>query len=500
MLLFCCPTIGFAQFLPRENSALHYTKALFTTLPKAGATDYQFEVAKGVWNIEDSFKRYRILTASSTSSTIICDLPEFGASYTWRVSFGKSEKTEFHHFSTLKSPFVDTTLYRLRILKQATTYKDAYVFLDGTRTLYDLKGKPIWFLPDLGGIISETAIVRDLKTTSRGTITFLLGEISSQQLFEINYDGVVLWKGPNTGEVSGDTSEFYHHEFTRLDNGNYLALGSEFVDVHQKTSATGFSRPANTVREGAQAVNNPSLSRTQFGTVIEYDASGKVVWSWKSSAYFLSGNFQFEKTEGRPMRYNTHENSFYFDSKDSLLYLSFKNISHVVVVKYPQGEVVQDYGKSVVPFGSKSMHNTGFNIDFGNGLFCGQHSCKISGKGNLYMVNNNSCDTSARSEAVMFRKTGNNATGLERIWRYTESPDPTMPKVFSIGGSIIELKDESMFVLLNKIAIVSKSEKALWNAVAEKWNADLQKWDNALQYRASIIPTVSDFERLIKFK
>ncbi len=200
------------------------------------------------------------------------------------------------------------------------------------------------------------------------------------------------------------------------------------------------------------------------------------------------------------MRYNTHENSFFYDSKDSLIYVGFKNVSRVLVIKYPQGNVVKDYGKPVLQSGANPARYAGFNIDFGNGLFCGQHSCRVSDKGYLYMINNNSCDTNARSEAVMFRKTDREPTGLERVWRYTDSYDPAQPKVFSIGGNIIELPDESMFVLLHTISIVAKNEKLLWNAVAEHWNSETQKWENALQYRASIIVDNAAMERLIKYK
>jgi len=91
-----------------------------------------------------------------------------------------------------------------------------YIYLDGSRTLYDLNGNPVWFLPAKDGME-----IRDMKITPQGTITYLNGS----DIYDVNYDGNILWKGPNTSVVNGDSIEHYHHEFTRLSNGHYMVLG-----------------------------------------------------------------------------------------------------------------------------------------------------------------------------------------------------------------------------------------------------------------------------------
>ena len=87
------------------------------------------------------------------------------------------------------------------------------LFFDNTRTLYNMSGEPLWYLPIIKGVSdSNIGAIRDIKLTDEGTITFL----TPKNIHEIDYFGNVLWSGPNDGGVSGDTVEQYHHEITRL--------------------------------------------------------------------------------------------------------------------------------------------------------------------------------------------------------------------------------------------------------------------------------------------
>src|ERR1019366_9933437 len=97
--------------------------------------------------------------------------------YTWRVIYtvknGKVTKSAFNHFSTSCIPEVDTNQLRLRVLKRAVKYKDAYVFIDGHKALYDMNGFPVWYLPMKEDVQIGKSEVRDLKLSPQGTITYL---------------------------------------------------------------------------------------------------------------------------------------------------------------------------------------------------------------------------------------------------------------------------------------------------------------------------------------
>ncbi len=48
-----------------------------------------------------------------------------------------------------------------------------------------------------------------------------------------------------SGAVSGDTEEHFHHEFTRLHNGHYMVLGNEYVQPLLQKNTTMPADPGN---------------------------------------------------------------------------------------------------------------------------------------------------------------------------------------------------------------------------------------------------------------
>ena len=184
--------------MPGEGSKLNYRLIGFKFPPVAHAGKYKIEIASGNCVTEDSFNRHIIQTLLTKKNKNIVEVPSFGASYSWRFSYSVHDVVIYsplHHFSTGIIPQVDTNVWRLRVLQTALKYKDDYVFLDGNVALYDMKGKPVWYLVYMGGLQG----VGDLKLSGHNTITFF----ENNRAFEENYEGKVLWRGPNDGKVSG---------------------------------------------------------------------------------------------------------------------------------------------------------------------------------------------------------------------------------------------------------------------------------------------------------
>ena len=475
-----------AQLMPAEGSRLHYRIIGFsfpTTGPKTSR--YVLEIANGNINSPDSFKRNIVKTVTDKNNKIIAEVPAFGSSYTWRVGTSENNNTtlaygSLHHFSTLAMPNGDTNLVRIRIVKPAAAkYKDAYVFLDGNGALYDMEGHPVWFLPSLNGINDGSNLPNDMKMTAAGTITFLL----RTQAYEINYNGDLLWKGPNNGKVNGDSLERYHHEFTRLSNGHYMALGSESFPM-------GESRR---IAPGGELLPPITLP---MGTIIEYDKQGNVVWSWKASSYYPKSDFQYYSRPNKDhvnIITDPHENGFFFDEKNKNIYISCKNISRVLKVKYPEGTVVSAYGEAFEK-GKPSKDD--------NGLFCHQHSPRYSQKGYLYLFNNNTCGLQPGIPKIIKMQEPAFAGGQpKKVWEYDFSKEGGYESMMSGGGNVIELPDESMFVCLGNqygsTVIVSPDKKILWSAMPEKYMADQNKWIPIPEYRASIILNPKELESLI---
>jgi len=436
LMFFIAPYLASAQLLPKEAGKLHYRLIGFsdTSIPKA--KKYLLQIALGIYNSEDSFKKNIIVSRTSNKNSIIAEVPYFGKQYTWRImpvnTNSSKSKSEFHHFTTTSIPDLDSNNTRLSITKNTGQYKDALIFLDGNRAIYDTKGHPIWYLPAIDGLNYENLRdVRDMKVTPQGTITFLLNNIP----YEINYNGDILWKAPNTGQVSGDSIEHYHHEFTRRPNGHYMTLGSEFA----LWKLPGSVKPellldSRTIRDSA---NNTFYQKVEFGTIIEYDEKGNVVWSWKSSKYFRQSDLQNNINALNKFK-DVHENSFYFDEKDQTILISFRNISRILKIHYPDGTVINTYGNTY-------KHGT---TELGNDLFCNQHSCKISGSGNLYLFNNNCCHKEDVPKIIMMQQTYPGRNDLKKIWEYSCPTNDASLKThtqFISGGNVIELPGHVIF-------------------------------------------------------
>jgi hypothetical protein len=176
--------------------------------------------------------------------------------------------------------------------------------------------------------------------------------------------------------------------------------------------------------------------------------------------------------------------------------VSYKNISRILKVKYPEGTVERAYGETYKP-GVPEL---------GNGLFCGQHAINISQDGYIYMYDNNSCNVTELPKVLMLEEPRPEKEGLKKVWEY-DCTDGDLGKRekrkddFLSGGNVVELPDHSIFVCMSgvysKLFIVSPEKKILWAALPEYWNKSEERWFPQTEYRASIIVNRADIERLI---
>jgi Arylsulfotransferase (ASST) len=496
VFVFLIPFSLFAQVVPKEGSQLNYRLIGFSFPEKKGVSNYTIEIAAGNHAVEDSFNKHIFEKVQSKKNRIIIEVPSFGSSYTWRVVYPGANpgaaKSGFCHFSTLTIPEVDRSKFRLAVKTEAKAYKDAYVFVDASRVLYDMNGKPIWFLPYVDG---ENTQPRDLKLSSRGTITFLTGH----KIYEVNYNGDILWRGPNDGQVSGTGTEAYHHEFTRLKNGHYMVLGDEqaYVSFPSRGDSTmRYVSAGNLNRKNKQI----TYQSTMMATLIEYDERGSVFWSWRAAKYYEGSEVDSQRnpTGSKVPNMDIHGNAFYFNDKTNEIYVSFKNINSIIKIKYPEGKVVNDHGDKFKRGFPKKV----------NDLFCGQHSCGYTQKGNLYTFNNNDCSMTSGSKLVVMQEPVGRKGKLKTVWEF-ECPMDNIPVVnmpvkmkATSGGCVQELPDQSLFAIMSamecKLFIVNMNKEILWSALPEKWNEEQKIWQlNYGSYRANLIFNARNMEQLI---
>jgi hypothetical protein len=483
-LLAClCSTGTLAQIHPAEGSLLHYRLIGFSVPHVPNTSTYSIEIAEGTYNTENTFEAAKPRKYNAAKPRMIIKVQSWGSQYTWRFITEGADKLpvpgNLFHFGTGMQTAVDTQNTKMKVLVKAARYNDASIFCDISRALYDIQGNAIWYLPDLPGIINQLDEVRDLKLSRRGTITFAANNMA----YEIDYEGAVLWSAPNDGKVSGGPAEGYHHEITILSNNNYMVLGNEHLTAKIPNGDSNIAIVPTGGPKGGKAIS--------YGTIIEYDTNSNIIWSWKSSGYFKQ-NAQLQNRIDKK-QFDIHENAFFFDEQKKNIYVSFKNLSQVLKIRYPEGRVIAVYGNT-----------TDMAMPL-NSPFCHQHSCKISQKGLLYLFNNNICHPDATPTVVMMQEPPNGDAPLKKIWEYTypykdDFTDKRRVEGTS-GGNVIEMPGGEMFVSMcspyGNMFIVNKEKKLLWDAILEKWQPEEKKWYPISSYRASIISNKKDLEHLI---
>jgi Arylsulfotransferase (ASST) len=476
-----------SQVTPAEGRELNYRIVGFSGPELHG--NYEIRISPGNYNDQDSFRKHITILQKESSEKVMIEVPSFGKYYTWQVvSKGTGTKGVLHHFSTGIVPNADTAQWRLNLIKKAVKYSDGFVFLDGNRALYDMAGQPVWYLPDKENFLNDNIELRDLKMTPQGTITFLL----TDKAYEVNYDGDILWRGPNTGAVSGDTSDNYHHEFTRLGNGHYMIMGNEFSCWRPEQNGN----MSYVDRDKISADSTRYFRRVQMGIMIEYDEKGNVVWSWHLSEYFKNADlFCHIRRNGTP-DVSVHDNAFFFDEKERVIYLSLRNLSRVIKIKYPEGTLLNEFGE---------RFQKGVQEKF-DGLFCREHCCTVSEKGYLYLFNNNVCHVGSFPKLIMIRQPAEKNGLPEKVWEYECTIESsfdikTYGYDFTKGGSVAELPDGSVFACMggtySKVFIVDQEKKIQWSALPEKWDAKEKKWMPYYSYRASFITDRKVLGRLV---
>jgi hypothetical protein len=458
---------AYAQASQTNTPSFNYLHIPFATEKKKNVNVYIFEIAEGQYTNTQSFEKNIIICDTTHTNNSVVRLPFFNKTYTWRARYIKNGKalpsdTSLHNLITNYSKYADTNYYRWKILQPADgEHAGLFVFVDYLRSLFDMYGNAVWYLPNIAGIVDDNTLIRDLKCTNNNTITFL----TYNGAYEVDYNGKVLWEAPNDGKVSGGAKENYHHEFTKMANGHYMLTGTETTQKYRA--------PGNTVN-------------LQYETLIEYDKNKKIVWQWKASQHLPDSIVFSKRNVDGTQNTSMHLNSFYLDEKDKVMYLSFRDLGSIIAIAYPSGEILNIYN----------------GLQNGVRLFKSQHSCRTGTTGSIYMYCNNNAgkhekdDQNCISTVAVFQKQGNT---LHKAWEFRCDIDNKALPCTNSGGNIIELKNGNWLVSMgsvNRNFIVSNGKKVLWNTLTEMKNGD-NKWQPAGTYRISYINGVDPLKKLV---
>ncbi|MDX5629541.1 MULTISPECIES: aryl-sulfate sulfotransferase [unclassified Brenneria] len=140
-------------------------------------------------------------------------------------------------------------------------------------------------------------------------------------ILEVDWDGNIVWEYHNPD---------HHHDSRRAHNGNTYLLSIEQTPAEVASKIKGQIAQDNVWND----------------KIVELDANGEVVWEWHAWQHFDQLK-DFPVHASEDPHHWPHANSL-FELRDGNLLLSFRGISHVVVVDRQSGKIIWDLGHDVV--------------------------------------------------------------------------------------------------------------------------------------------------------
>lgn len=444
-----------AQEQPVNNAVLNYTQVLLEIPEVISAEYYEFKVVDESGDLSSPF----ISQIDSSQVTIVNDL-EFGTNYKWQVNAYNDQQelvkeSRIFHFQIDSSSIINPNTHRFRILKDfPDEYEEGVIFLDYSLVAINRQGKPVWFLPEMEGfnIRKGRGNIRDLKITSRGTLTFNAMKFCR----EITLSGKVLWETASLENLAEPNRRLYHHEFTRLESGNYMALGI-----------------AQRFRElvlGDQKVNKIPVS-----TIIEYNENHDTTWMWASDSYISDHDLLTVGQKAFKGSTCGHMNSFYVNEEKGEVYAGYRDLNAIVVIDKKTRKVIRSYGDKIPSDTSKQAI----------GFFKRQHAPVLMTNGNIILFNNNEEEDSA-SSILIFNEALSALDTAKKVWEFDCDFDGIMPGYSDRMGNVQPV-DSSHYLVnmghVSRLFEVTRDKKITWDCLPEIWDNKTSTWKPERNYR-----------------
>jgi hypothetical protein len=462
-LFFSIPAT--ANIFPGNGASLNFTQVMFEYDEAPGATTYVITIRSA----DPGENRMPIVVENSSLAVMISEGLAFGKNYTWNYEAFIKEKSIFKSadfsFSIKNYFLVDSSRFRTIIFhSDKALYHDDLVLLDYTGTIIDRKGRPVWFFPYIPKDGASAPNFRNMRMTQDGTITYQ----DANNCYEVDLTGNIIWQAPNDGQVSGAPSEFYHHDFRKLNDGTYLTCSYQFADEPN--------------------LYNPSLiTKVRYNTMIQYDAQGAVLWSWNEKDH-VSKDIIFKgyaadaaSVEG------THMNGFDYDYKNDGIVMSFRNNSSIIRIDKKTGNVIYALGIDT------PGHAPG-NYEF---FFAKQHGPQVLPDGQILVYNNNVKDSGGPSfpHIEIFNEPVNGRPA-SIAWDYEFRPHGYIKGLKGKEGYAMMLPNKNILVCTgtgNSSCEVTPDKQMVWEAVFERYDDAEKKWTGFNNYRTTFTTSLYPF-------
>lgn len=457
LTLFMCLLFALAQGqIPKPGAILNYTQVMFEYPALKGADVYVLQLTETA--TDPNFDHCLVERKDSANATMIEGL-EFGKKYQWRYAgIAKGQRTTWNgpfRFEIESNKVFDQNLVNLVVTKNDSAHHQGGLILnDCTHNITDRNGKMVWYLQkvDWHGTLAQKTIemkpqIFDLRLTAYGNITYLADSVAIESDLEGNH----LWKAPNDSKVSGLKGESYNHDFKRLPNGHYMVLGNELWRKLPEYHDTALIKKKYPNR---QVVNGEEYGGVEFGTVIEYDKKGRLIWSWNSQDYFDPNPLKpwpLDVQSG--WEEFAHINAFSTDSKNEAVYVGFRNISRIVKVDKKTNKVVDSWGQHLANSETRNLV-----------AIRRQHDANMINDSTLAIFNSNDLPGYDSFSRVLLISTKPSDNGRV-VWSFDCNLDSLDHHASRNGGNVDLLPNGNLLVCMgnmNRIFEVTKQKKIVW--------------------------------------
>ncbi len=476
-----------SSVLPADKSLIHYTTVYFEEDFLKGAKNYNL-----VLSSDSLFKNIITLknfVKNELPAFWVPDL-EWGHIYYWKVDAfaqngavvkqGKLHRFKITEIMTGNFDDVKLTINTNKPGKQS----GGFIAIDNARTIYDRNGKAVWTLPKIPGLIDDWVQTRDLKMTKDNTLTLLV----KQTPVEIDFEGNVLWKGPDPFVLNKDTIVF-HHDLKKDGEGNYYVLGNKFV---YRKLLVKLPQDVITNEDMVRITDTAVYRKTEIGVLLKFDKSNRLLWYYDLGSYLQDIDLNYKKSASGFPNFNSHANAFSINGQGTMAYIGLRDLSRIIKINIKTKAVIATYGEKY-PSGE---------AQFCNNLFRSQHDAHVTGHNSILVFNNNSLRSGGVSSVVEFRDSFG-AKDSSLLWKLELDFD-TLTKGKSMkGGNVLELANSNLFVCageLNRIFEVTRSKEIVWDAFIWLRTKQDTLWKPFPQYRASLLGSLIKHHFMIRLE
>ena len=428
---------------PSNNDSLNYKQILFEWEQERDALKYNLQIM----NVEEESIVVDIM--DSTLIAIISDNLDFGNEYMarLRVEYLNNEYSEFldsiyFTINELSEYFINN-LNTVEIEIIDTSEENWFSFQNGH--IIDKYGDVILFFP----FEDKFMLTSQLSNGDMLGLSSLSPPLQGGNILKLN--GEIVWNTP---------VNYVHHDIIALPNGNYMGLVNET-----------FTAPIHSTWQSD--LENFGIESVEWrgDIIVEWDEAGNEIWNWKTSEHYSLldiGEVSYGINQiNNGISYDwTHCNAIFFDTTESAIYLSARNLSRITKIDYPSGNIIWNMGKDMVSG----------DIDFGTSLgFSFQHAIKLLDNRNLMLFDNGNYNDPPTSRGLEVSvNENNNSFSSEIVWEYSLTENmSTLSKgdcdrldngnsIMTCGNSgfIIEVNElDSVIWLANSSAPLYRSER-----------------------------------------